>query len=619
MVGRNGLTAATLGLPSPIGVNTGNNTFWLQGQKTVNLTSIISLEPGEYQVTAEVAASVSGTRYYFQLMPRTGQSSIPYIVVNQLAGVNSTTFQQYTNSFTVSEAQSGEHVLRIYANHSNGTANPDGYQWFRNVSIRKRMGGELIVDGAITARNMAAESVTADALAANSVTAVKIASGQVTTVKLAAGAVTSEKLTASRAMVDQLFASEFMSGRVLTEVFQLGDNVRWTDDGLTFYTPVVGNQSVTDWANRQALISITPSGDSSITVSEAGEPTGGINPDGTVWGHAGSFDTLEVGGTLVTNIDGPRGVQSVTMLDSDTSLATDADTLLLWTSIDVEPDRMYEVEAHVFVRDPGNVTLRWRRNSGGPPTTGNSVRSEIVVNGDAHRIINFKHLMFQPLTGGDNTGVATTYVGLFISGASASTTLIYGPHSDTGEPRTMLTVRDIGPTVDIDTQTVASTSNPKRTYTKTYKTTGVKRYNRAGGTATDSRNIVAGSYFGSAMSENLLYQMPSSFYSDLQGATIKSAKVSVRCTKTYSNGTPASIYVGYTNASGLPSTFPSKTNMTAMDIKAGETLTNNISSGYFGALIGARGITVSPRNGGSLSSYAYMDASTTQITVTYVK
>ncbi|WP_125108015.1 hypothetical protein [Gulosibacter massiliensis] len=526
---------------------------------------------------------------------------------------------------------------------------------FSDPAVRSMTDGNLLVDGSVKARHIVADEVAAavgvfiDAMMTNlSVTGVaaikqvttdalwaklavvdrlQVLTSIITQDMIATGAVTADKITASQALIDKLITPDLMAGKVLTSMFQLGDNWRWTAEALIAYAPVVGNQSVTDWANRQELVRIDPSGGISITAATAaGDPTGGIDQDGNVWGTLGSFSELEVGGVPVTNLDGPRGVQSVTMLNSDTTIATNTETRILWTTIDVEPGRMYEIETQVFARDPGNITLRWRRNTGAPPTTSNSIRSEMVNASTMHRLITFKHLIVQPFTGGDDTAVETRYVGLFLAGSANQNTVVYGPYADTGEPRTMMIVRDIGPTLEIDTQTVASTSNPnpptsnpKRTYTKTYKATGVKRYTAGNATASDSRNITAGSYYGSSMSEKLLYQMPAAFYSDLQGATIKSAKITVRCTKTYSTSSAAQISVGYTTASGLPSTWPGHTAVSAMDIKGGQSLTNSVPSSYFSGLRSARGITVTPRNPGSLSSYAYFDATTTRITVTYEK
>ena len=77
----------------------------------------------------------------------------------------------------------------------------------RNVTIRRLVAGDLIVDGAITAAKIASRTITADRIvsgaitaneiAANAITAAKISSGAITADKLAANAITSKTITGS--------------------------------------------------------------------------------------------------------------------------------------------------------------------------------------------------------------------------------------------------------------------------------------------------------------------------------------------------------------------------------------------------------------------------------------
>ena len=114
------------------------------------------------------------------------------------------------------------------------TSTSGGNLYLTNVRAYKRYTGELIVDGAITASKIAAESVTttklaagavtADQLAANSVTAGKvaanailaasIASGAVTTAKLAAGAVTANELASGSVTTIKLEAGSVTASRI---------------------------------------------------------------------------------------------------------------------------------------------------------------------------------------------------------------------------------------------------------------------------------------------------------------------------------------------------------------------------------------------------------------------
>jgi hypothetical protein len=111
-------------------------------------------------------------------------------------------------------------------------------------TVRLRSGGELIVDGAITAdkigasavtavkisagaietAKIAAGAVTANEIASNSVTAVKIAAGAVETAKIAVGAVDAERITAGAVTTakldalavtsDKLAASSVVAGKI---------------------------------------------------------------------------------------------------------------------------------------------------------------------------------------------------------------------------------------------------------------------------------------------------------------------------------------------------------------------------------------------------------------------
>ncbi|WP_406245804.1 hypothetical protein ACI7YT_12240 [Microbacterium sp. M] len=80
----------------------------------------------------------------------------------------------------------------------------DGLMWLDDIIIRRMNGGELIVDGAITALKIAANQVDTNHLQANAVTANKIEAGAITTVKLAAGAVEADKIKANSISADKI-------------------------------------------------------------------------------------------------------------------------------------------------------------------------------------------------------------------------------------------------------------------------------------------------------------------------------------------------------------------------------------------------------------------------------
>jgi hypothetical protein len=101
---------------------------------------------------------------------------------------------------------------------------------FGGFVVRRRAGGSLIVDGAVTADKVAANAVTADKLAANAVTAGKIAAGAVSADQLAANAVTTAKLAAGAVTTDKIAANSITAGLLatsglITNTAQIADGI----------------------------------------------------------------------------------------------------------------------------------------------------------------------------------------------------------------------------------------------------------------------------------------------------------------------------------------------------------------------------------------------------------
>ena len=110
------------------------------------------------------------------------------------------------------DTSSNERVVRLYfkyigvAGKSNTTARFGGFK------VLRRATGQLIVDGAILANHLTANSVTANAIASNAVTADAIAANAITAVKISAGAITAGKLA-----VDSVLASNIATGAVTAD------------------------------------------------------------------------------------------------------------------------------------------------------------------------------------------------------------------------------------------------------------------------------------------------------------------------------------------------------------------------------------------------------------------
>ncbi|WP_444461602.1 phage tail protein [Rhodobacter capsulatus] len=101
--------------------------------------------------------------------------------------------------------------VKLY-NHSTNTSASTVY--FDCVNLRRKNGGELVVDGSITANQIASGTITTANLSANCVTTAQIAAGSVTAVELAAGAVTTSRLAANSVTAAQIAAGTITSAEI---------------------------------------------------------------------------------------------------------------------------------------------------------------------------------------------------------------------------------------------------------------------------------------------------------------------------------------------------------------------------------------------------------------------
>lgn len=129
------------------GYNSTYGEVWAQANAggtgpTIDTDMPFFIEKGvtyRFEVTAH--ASVSNTRYYVQMWDPDSNSSIPgkrgdgasisYVASNILAGASRATARTHTLEWTPDN--SSRAVLRFFSSHSNGTSNPNGYQWFRDI------------------------------------------------------------------------------------------------------------------------------------------------------------------------------------------------------------------------------------------------------------------------------------------------------------------------------------------------------------------------------------------------------------------------------------------------------------------------------------------------------
>ena len=177
------------------------------GQGTLATKSnFFDVNPGdEFVLEVWIKADKPGSRIFFELRDQNGAHGVTSTRLvsgdsfygNASYPINNapvpTTWTRWRAKCIPKEGVRSLRIASIYFNHPNGTER-NAQIWLAGVSFRKRFGGELIVDGAVTAEKIAANAVEADKLAANSVTADKIEAGAVKAQHVGAKEISAEKL-----------------------------------------------------------------------------------------------------------------------------------------------------------------------------------------------------------------------------------------------------------------------------------------------------------------------------------------------------------------------------------------------------------------------------------------
>lgn len=439
---------------------------------------------------------------------------------------------------------------------------------------------------------------------------------------IATGAITSEKLAAnavSAGMVD------------------VGQNAKWDSNGLIFYGPVVGDQQWDDWATREPVISLTPTGDVSISVASGGQATAGMLPDGHVWGQSGDFNTLMIAGEDITEQWAGKtdGVLSISAISNSVTVG-EAENRVLYTTLRMFPGRAYRIRAQIFARSESRWNLRIRQSASGVPTTANSVQNETVISPGGQGgfgTYQFEHIISpQWVTEEITEDGVEVGVGVFLSANSSTNNLyVYGSHLE-GRPRTFLTVEDMG--LDVPVMWQAPSSNPndsvpaapppppaKKTYSKRFGYRGWwQGWTANGRTGTESRATVGGSIYGSDMYTTIMVGIHN-MTSALSGSRVKSAKVTIRRASSGGYGN-ATWNIGFVNAQGKPGRQPVLTNfVTGQSFGFGQARSFSVPAAHLDKLrTGAfSAIAVTPASPGSSSSYGYLDPGASSVTVTFEK
>ncbi len=203
----------------------------------------VGITPGGTLVTFNYPASIGvseGEQYYVSFMMRrsatwdgtAGNSKLRFgdqdntlraALSYAAADAPATTWTKRELIYTV---PAGVTRLRpaLYSDATAGTLH------LSDFVFRKMASSELIVDGAIIADKLAANSVTSSKIVAGSVTATELATGSVTAVKIASEAVTAAKIAANTITSDKLVANSITARElVLTDFENIIPNGFFTD------------------------------------------------------------------------------------------------------------------------------------------------------------------------------------------------------------------------------------------------------------------------------------------------------------------------------------------------------------------------------------------------------
>ena len=178
---------AIVGTQLATGWNTGSSHFlrleYSTGYNDFN-SQLFSVEGGKpYYIAAKIlSGSGSASQFYIQWLDLDASGNVTHITHDHLGGSTATVltdiWQQRTAPINAKRA-------RLLCRRDPG--GPVDHVYFAAPVVRRANNGELIVDGAITADKLAANSITAGKIQAGAIGATQIAANAITTSKLAIG------------------------------------------------------------------------------------------------------------------------------------------------------------------------------------------------------------------------------------------------------------------------------------------------------------------------------------------------------------------------------------------------------------------------------------------------
>lgn len=117
----------------------------------------------------------------------------------------STSISRISRTLKVTASQSaGKSLSHIRLFLEKDGTNGSGYFYVREIEVRKRYAGELIVDGSITANHITSRTITADKLVSRSITANELKAGTITANEIAGRTITADKLVAKSITTNEL-------------------------------------------------------------------------------------------------------------------------------------------------------------------------------------------------------------------------------------------------------------------------------------------------------------------------------------------------------------------------------------------------------------------------------
>lgn len=189
-----------------------------KGEKTLHNDDEFYVPAGEYLLEATLDASVPGTVCFMQL-----QDLGTYSIRMEPNGDG---WQKFSGTMNVAEG--GKTRLTVFANDPEGAANPDGYQWFKDLSLRSKAGATLIQNGAITTGKIATGAITAESGIIGSLDAGVITTGELRGELIRAGSVAAAAIAA-----DAIDGKTITGAKIRTA--SAGARVEMNNNGLWQY------------------------------------------------------------------------------------------------------------------------------------------------------------------------------------------------------------------------------------------------------------------------------------------------------------------------------------------------------------------------------------------------